>query len=357
MLLLKRLKKTISGILCAAMCVPFLTSCGGGEKQSLKVYNAGEYIDTSLISKFEKENGCSVIYETFDSNESMYTKLCSGERYDVLIPSDYMIERLIKENMVQKIDASKLSNYGGVIESLIGKSFDPSGEYTVPYFWGSVGILYNKNKVSRTDLEKEGWEVLKDTKYKGRLYMYDSERDSFMIALKALGYSLNTDNKAELDAAYEWLVEQNETMEPIYVGDEVIDSMISGNKDMAIVYSGDAAYIMSENSELEYYEPYQGTNIWTDAMVMTSDCENTELAYKFMDFMSDEENARQNSETVGYSSAISAAFDEIRDTFYEGISAYVPRQDGEKDEYFRYQEPEIKKYSAELWTKVKSHGA
>ena len=352
------MKKLISGMVCAALCVPFLVSCGGGgEKQSLKVYNAGEYIDTSLIPKFEKENNCTVVYETFDSNESMYTKIRSGEKYDIIIPSDYMIERLIKENSLQKIDVSKLKNYGGIIKSLLGQSFDPSNEYTVPYFWGSVGILYNKNEISKADLEKEGWNILKDTKYKGKLYMYDSERDSFMIALKALGYSLNTDKTEELDAAYNWLVEQNETMAPIYVGDEVIDSMISGNKDMAIVYSGDAAYIMSENHDLDYYEPFQGTNIWTDAMVMTKECTNTDLAYKFMDFMTDPENARANSEAVGYSSAVQSAFDEIRDTVYKDIDAYVPRQDGKKDEYFRYQEPEVKKYCAELWTKVKSHGA
>lgn len=325
----------------------------GGKKESLKVYNAGEYIDTALISKFERENGCKVVYETFDSNESMYTKLMSGEKYDVLIPSDYMIERLIKENMLSPIDKSKISNYGGIIPSLLNQPFDEKGEYTVPYFWGTVGILYNKNVVDAADL-KQGWEVLRNPKYKDDIYMYDSERDSFMIALKALGYSLNTSDRAELEEAYDWLVEQRSEMNPIYIGDEVIDSMISGNKSMAIVYSGDAAYIMSENDELEYFEPEEGTNIWTDAMVMTKDCGNTELAQKFMNFMIDPENAKANSEAVGYSSAVQSAFDEIKDTAYEGIDAYVPRDDNEKDEFFRYQDSETKKFCAELWTKVKA---
>ncbi len=345
------MKKIVSIVLCLAVALAF-AGCGEA-KPTLKVYNAGEYIDTSLIYEFEKENNCDIIYETFDSNESMYTKLMSGEKYDVIVPSDYMIERLIKEGFLQKIDKTKLTNYEGINEILLGQPFDENNEYTVPYFWGTVGILYDTTVVDEEDLQ-DGWEILRNTKYAGDIYMYDSERDSFMIALKALGYSLNTDNRAELDEAYEWLVEQNETMKPIYIGDEVIDSMISGNKSMAIVYSGDAAYIMSENENLAYFQPEEGTNIWIDAMVMTKDCTNTELAHKFMDFMSAPENASANSEAVGYSSAVKDAFDEISTTVYAGIDAYVPRFDNENDEFFRYQDAETKKYCAELWTKVKS---
>ncbi len=346
------MKKIISFVLCGALAL-CLFGCGE-EKPSLKVYNAGEYIDTSLISDFEKENNCKVIYETFDSNESMYTKVMSGERYDVIIPSDYMIERLIKEGFLQEIDKSKISNYGNLVPDLLSQAFDPENKYAVPYFWGSVGILYDKTVVSEADLETAGWEILKNPKYKDDIYMYDSERDSFMIALKALGYSLNTDKKEELDAAYNWLIEQNEIMNPVYVGDEVIDNMISGNKSMAIVYSGDAAYIMSENENLCYYEPQQGTNIWIDGMVVTKACEDVDLAHKFIDFMLTEENALSNSETVGYTSSVQSVFEELRDTIYQGNSAYMPRQNGSDDEYFRYQDTETKKYCAELWTKVKS---
>ncbi len=345
------MKKIISLIICGILMLG-LVGCGE-DKPTIKVYNAGEYIDTSLISAFERENDCKVIYETFDSNESMYTKVMSGERYDVIIPSDYMIERLIKEDLLQELDRTRISNYDKIIPSLLSKDFDPENRYAVPYFWGSVGILYDKTVVSEADL-KDGWEVLKNPKYKGDIYMYDSERDSFMIALKALGYSLNTDNKNELDKAYEWLVEQNEIMNPVYVGDEVIDNMISGNKSIAIVYSGDAAYIMSENEELEYFEPEMGTNIWVDGMVITKVCADVDLSHKFIDFMLDKENAFKNSEAVGYTSSVKEVFEEVRDTIYSGNSAYVPRQNDENDEYFRYQSPETKKYCAELWTKVKS---
>ena len=331
-----KMKKIISVFALAVLTMLILCSCGG-DKPTLKVYNAGEYIDTSLITKFEEENDCKIIYETFDSNETMYTKVSSGEIYDVIIPSDYMIERLIKEDKLAEIDWSKITNKDGLKKEIMGQPFDPENKYHVPYFWGTVGILYDKTVVD-----------------KGDIYMYDSERDSLMIAIKNLGYSLNTENTAELDEAYDWLIEQNQTMEPIYVGDDVIDNMISGNKSMAIVYSGDAAYIMSENPNLGYYEPKEGTNFWVDGMVMTKTCENTDLAHKFMDFMIREDNALQNSEEIGYSSSVESVFTEMQNTVYEGISAYVPRTGYEKDESFAYQTPEIKSYCAELWTKVKS---
>lgn len=345
------MKKVISLIICVVLCVS-LFGCGG-EKVTLKVYNAGEYIDTSLLKSFEKENNCKVVYETFDSNETMYTKVMSGERYDVIVPSDYMIERLAKEGFLQEIDKTKLANIDNVIPSILNQTFDHENKYSIPYFWGSVGILYDKTVVDENDLEA-GWEILRNPKYKDQIYMYDSERDSFMIALKALGYSLNTTNKAELEEAYDWLIKQNEIMNPIYMGDDVIDSMVSGSKPIAIVYSGDASYIMSLNENLGFYEPKEGTNLWIDGMVITKGCAQVDLAHKFIDFMLEPENACANSEAVGYSSSVQSAFEEMSKTVYEGIDAYIPRSDNPKDEYFRYQDAEIKKFCAELWTKVKS---
>lgn len=347
----------IAGALGAALLISVIAfSCNGAKNQNtLKVYNAGEYIDEALLAEFEKEYNCRVIYETFDSNESMYTKISSGEEYDILIPSDYTIERLISEERLIELDKSKIPNLKGINETTLNREYDVGNKYSVPYFWGSVGILYDKTKIDDSDL-KDGWEILRNPKYKGNIYMYDSERDSFMIALKALGYSLNTDKKAELDAAYEWLIEQNREMSPIYVGDEVIDNMISGNKAMAVVYSGDAAYIISENPNLGYFEPNEGTNLWFDGMVITRECQNTDLAHQFINFILEEENALRNTRAVGYSSSVQAAFDEMQRTDYKGISAYTPRTDGENDEVFHYQPQKIKEYCASLWTKVKADG-
>lgn len=348
------MKKLVSLILAAVLVMGMLSGCSGEEKKVLKVYNAGEYIDKALLGKFEKENNCTVIYETFDSNESMYTKIMSGEKYDILIPSDYMIERLIKEDFLQPVDWSQITNKDNLMEEVKNQSYDPGNVYSVPYFWGSVGILYDTTVVDEADI-KEGWNLLKNTKYAGNIYMYDSERDSFMVALKALGYSMNTTNTEEIDKAYEWLVEQRDIMQPVYAGDDVIDNMISGNKAMAVVYSGDAAYIMSENPDLSYLEPEQGTNIWYDAMVITKDCTEIELAHKFIDFMLEEENALANTEEVGYSSPVKSAFEEMKNGTYAGICAYVVDTGYEKNEVFRYQEPDTKKYFADLWTKVKAY--
>lgn len=347
------MKRLLSLILVLVLTVSVLTACGGN-KPTLKVYNAGEYIDKSLLSDFQKEFGCKVVYETFDSNESMYTKLLSGEKYDIIIPSDYMIARLIKEDYLAPLDWSKIPNKANLLDEVVNKDFDPDNVYSAPYFWGTVGILYNKNTVDKADLESQGWDILKNTKYADDIYMYDSERDSFMIALKALGYSMNTESEDELQQAYDWLIEQNNTMKPIYIGDEVIDSMISGNKSMAIVYSGDASYIMTQNPDLDYFTPHQGTNVWYDGMVLMKTSENKDLAHSFINFMLDNGNALSNTEEVGYSSGVKTAFEEMQKTTYNGVGAYIPRTNYDKDEIFKYQKSELKKFCAELWIKVKS---
>ena len=352
---MKKWRKAAALVMMVVLAAGMLTGCGGGNKKTLKIYNAGEYIDKGLISQFEKEYNCRVIYETFDSNETMYTKLMSGEEYDVLIPSDYMIERLIKEDYLQPIDWDQITNAGNLMDVVMeNAAYDPDHTYTVPYFWGTVGIIYDTTVVAQEDLA-QGWNLLKNTDYAGNIYMYDSERDSFMVALKALGYSMNTADTAQIDEAYDWLVEQRDTMNPVYVGDDVIDNMISGNKAMAVVYSGDAAYMITENENLDYFTPDEGTNIWYDCMVITKNCTETELAHQFINFMLDNDNALANSEEVGYTSPVESAFEQMRTTTYDGIEAYVPRFDNPNDEVFGYQTSDIKKYFSDLWTKVKAY--
>ena len=211
----------------------------------------------------------------------------------------------------------------------------------------------HKNIVTEADLQ-DGWNVLMNEKFKGNLYMYDSERDSFMVALKALGYSMNTHEESEITDAYNWLIRQRDTMEPVYAGDDVIDNMITGNKAMAIVYSGDGAYIMTENEDMGYFTPPEGTNIWYDAMVITKDCREVELAHEFIDFMLRADVALANTEYVGYSSGVTSAFEEMQVSTYEGINAYVPDTENMNNEIFAYQEAELKRIFAELWTKVKA---
>lgn len=345
--------KVLKGILCLSLiCVVMgMCGCSGEDKETLRIYNAGEYIDESLIGKFEKEYNCEVVYSTFESNEAMYTMINSGESFDILVPSDYMIERLAKEKYLQKINWDKITVKDDLVKEVLDKDYDPKNEYSVPYYWGTVGILYNKKTVDKKDLE-DGWELLRNTKYKNKLYMYNSERDAFMVALKALGYSMNTDNKKELNEAYKWLVKQNKKMSPIYVGDDVIDNMISGNKDIAVVYSGDAALIISENKDLDFFIPKQGTNVWVDGMVITKDCKNVDLAHNFFNFILSEENARINTEYIGYASTVESVYKEMQKTMFKGIDSYKVDDTNKKNEVFKYQEDEIRKYTSEMWTKV-----
>ena len=233
--------------------------------------------------------------------------------------------------------------------------FDPENKYSVPYFWGSVGIVYNTNVVDEEDLKTEGWNILKDPKYAGKLYMYDSERDAFMIAFKALGYSMNTQNMDEIQAAYQWLMEQRNTMNPVYVGDEVIDGMINGNKDMAIVYSGDATNILLENEEMSFYMPEQGTNLWVDCMVIPKNAENPLLAHEFINYMLEYDIAYTNSEWVCYTSPHKDVLADLSSMggYFEGNVAYLPRQGYEKDEVFEDNRV-LKEKLTELWIKVKA---
>lgn len=324
------------------------------EGQTLHVYNWGEYTGENIISDFEEETGCTVVMENFDSNEQMYIKVANGESYDILVPSDYMIQRLIDEGYLQKLDYSRLDCMDNLCESVLNLPYDPENEYSVPYFWGTVGIVYDKTKVDLEDLEKEGFAIFLDEKYKGDIYLYDSERDSFMMALKYLGYSMNTESEKELEEAYHWLVQCVQTMEPEIVTDEIIDNMAQGRKALGLIYSGDAAYVMSENEDMGYYLPESGTNLWSDAMVIPQNAKNPELAHEFINFVSDYDGAYDNSSYVGYTSPNQEVMDELSGEGgdYEEINAYIPRSGYEKDEVFVYNEA-TRKIISNLWSKVK----
>ena len=320
----------------------------------LKVYNAGEYMDLSLLEDFEKEYDCTIVYETFESNEMMYTKLSSGETYDVLIPSDYMIERLIKEEYLQALDWKEIPNKKNLLNDVMNQSYDPGNRYSCPYFWGTVGIVYDKTKVDIQDLEKEGYNIFLDQKYKGDIYLYDSERDSFMMALKALGYSMNTSDESQIQEAYNWLVQCVQTMKPEIVTDEIIDNMAQGRKALGLIYSGDATYVINENENMGYYLPEGGTNQWSDAMVIPKNAKNPELAHAFINYASDYDGAYDNSSYVGYTSANKKVMKDLygKGGEFEGIDAYIPRTDNKNDEVFEYNE-ETKKEISNLWSKVK----
>ena len=323
--------------------------------QTLHVYNWGEYTGENIISGFEELTGAKVIMDNFDSNEQMYIKVANGDAYDVLVPSDYMIQRMMQEKMLQKLEPeTRKECLGELVDAIKGLPYDPKNEYSIPYFWGTVGIVYDKTKVSEEDLENEGWNIFLDQKYKGDIYLYDSERDSFMMALKALGYSMNTTSADELNAAFNWLIQCVQTMDPEIVTDEIIDNMAQARKALGLIYSGDAAYVMSENENMGFYMPTSGTNLWSDAMVIPKNAKNPKLANEFIRYITSYDAAMDNSSYVGYTSPNKEVTEELggKGGDYDGINAYTPRAGYDKDEVFQYDET-TRKIIADLWSRVK----
>lgn len=323
--------------------------------QTLHVYNWGEYTGENIISGFEELTGAKVIMDNFDSNEQMYIKVANGDAYDVLVPSDYMIQRMMQEDMLQKLEPeTRKECLSELMEAIKGLPYDPKNEYSIPYFWGTVGIVYDKTKVSEEDLENEGWNIFLDQKYKGDIYLYDSERDSFMMALKALGYSMNTTSADELNVAFNWLVQCVQTMDPEIVTDEIIDNMAQARKALGLIYSGDAAYVMSENENMGFYMPISGTNLWSDAMVIPKNAKNPKLANEFIRYITSYDAAMDNSSYVGYTSPNKEVTEELggKGGDYDGINAYTPRSGYDKDEVFQYDEA-TRKIIADLWSRVK----
>ena len=323
--------------------------------QTLHVYNWGEYTGENIISGFEELTGAKVIMDNFDSNEQMYIKVANGDAYDVLVPSDYMIQRMMQEKMLQKLEPeTRKECLGELADAIKGLPYDPKNEYSIPYFWGTVGIVYDKTKVSEEDLEKDGWDIFLDQKFKGDIYLYDSERDSFMMALKALGYSMNTTSQDELNDAYNWLIQCVQTMDPEIVTDEIIDNMAQARKALGLIYSGDAAYVMSENENMGFYMPTSGTNLWSDAMVIPKNAKNPKLANEFIRYITSYDAAMDNSSYVGYTSPNKEVTEELggKGGDYDGINAYTPRSGYDKDEVFQYDEA-TRKIIADLWSRVK----
>ncbi len=323
--------------------------------QTLHVYNWGEYTGENIISGFEELTGAKVIMDNFDSNEQMYIKVANGDAYDVLVPSDYMIQRMMQEKMLQKLEPETHKEcLGELADAIKGLPYDPKNEYSIPYFWGTVGIVYDKTKVSEEDLEKDGWDIFLDQKFKGDIYLYDSERDSFMMALKALGYSMNTTSQDELNDAYNWLIQCVQTMDPEIVTDEIIDNMAQARKALGLIYSGDAAYVMSENENMGFYMPKSGTNLWSDAMVIPKNAKNPKLANEFIRYITSYDAAMDNSSYVGYTSPNKEVTEELggKGGDYDGINAYTPRAGYDKDEVFQYDET-TRKIIADLWSRVK----
>lgn len=345
------MKKITLGII-LILSVFIMASCGkdsaSGEK--LYVYNWGEYMDESVIKDFEKETGIKVIYETFTQNEDMYMRIKEGgSNYDLVIPSDYMIERMISEDMVQEIDTTKLENFKNIGKDYLNKEYDPEQKFSVPYFWGTVGILYNKEMIKEVP---DSWNVLWDEKHKNEIIMMDSTRDSIGIALIKNGYSMNSRNMEELNKAKEELIAQKSLVKA-YLVDEMKGQMVNEEAALAPAYSGDAVAAMIENENLAYVIPKEGSNIWFDSMVIPKEAKNVENAYKFMDFILRPENAAKIADYVGYSTPNTEAVKLLDESLDFKEVAYPDLSKYNNLEVFKNPADFNQQYS-EIWAEVKA---
>lgn len=360
---------------CSAL---LLSGCGGNAAGSssadnggnrsgsneLYVYNWGEYIDEDVIDQFEEETGIKVIYDMFETNEEMYPVIeAGGVNYDVVCPSDYMIQKMRENDLLAEINFDNVPNLDQIDPTYLemSKSFDPENKYSVPYTWGTVGILYNTKRLEELGMDvPTKWSDLWDERLDGEILMQDSVRDAFMVALKKDGYSMNSDNEDELQQAKQDLIDQKPLVQA-YVIDQVRDKMIGGEAAIGVIYSGEMLYIQNEvkdlglDYDLKYVIPEKGTNLWIDSWVIPKNAKNKENAEKWIDFLCRPEIAKQNFDYITYSTPNKGAFD-LLDEEIQNNKALFPDIDSLKDsEVYEYLGDEVDAVYNELWKEVKSN--
>ena len=346
-------KKKLVMLLCLALALALtlpLFACGGSSKVTLNVLNWGDYIDPTLLRQFEEETGISVKYTTMTSNEEMLVKLASADNiYDVCFPSDYIIEKLIADDLLYAIDQDNIPNLKNIDSRFLDLSFDPGNTYSVPYMWGTVGILYNTTMV--TD-PVDSWNILWDEKYSGEILMYDSMRDTIGITLKKLGFDINTRNEADILAAQEALIAQKPLVRA-YLTDDIKMELINGSAAMGVVYSGDAVYCIAENPDLAYAVPNEGSNVWFDNMIIPKSSTHTAEAEAFINFLCDAEVAAQNSDYIGYSTPNAAGL-ALMGSDYIDDPTYNPPQDVLDRCQIYHDLGDFVKVFSDAWTKIKA---
>lgn len=352
-----KIKRT--ALLLSLLAAVILTGCSSSDRGvngQVIVYNWGEYIDPETLRMFEEETGIRVIYDEFETNESMYPKVESGAvAYDIACPSDYMISRMIQNGMLAEIDYDKMPNARKNIGAQYyeqSRGFDPDNRYSVPYCWGTVGILYNKTMVEEPITR---WEQLWDEKYADNILMQDSVRDSFMVTEKLNGFSMNTLDPSELEIAKNALIRQKPLVQA-YVVDQVRDKMIGGEAAIGVIYSGEAIYTQRENPDLVYVVPEEGTNVWIDSWVILKNAPNKANAEKFIDFMCRADIALQNFDYITYSTPNTAARELIEDEEIKNSEiAFPDLSQYENLETYVYLGEEGDSLYNELWKEVKSY--
>lgn len=373
------MKKRLSALSLAALVAAstLLSGCGaapGSPSQSgsgedagsneLYVYNWGEYIDEDVISQFEQETGIKVVYDLFETNEEMYPVIEAGAvNYDVVCPSDYMIQKMRENDLLAEINFDAVPNLDQIDPAYMemSKAFDPENKYSVPYCWGTVGILYNTRRLEELGVEPPtSWEDLWDERLSGEILMQDSVRDAFMVALKKDGFSMNSTSEEELQQAKQDLIDQKPLVQA-YVIDQVRDKMIGGEAAVGVIYSGEMLYIQDEvesldlDYNLEYVLPEEGTNLWLDSWVIPKNAKNKENAEKWIDFLCRPEIAKANFEYITYPTPNKGAFDLLDEELKTNKSVFPDIDSLSSSEVYMYLGDDIDTIYNNLWKEVKSN--
>lgn len=330
-----------------------LFGCSSGENsRKVIVYNWGDYIDPSINEMFTAETGIKVVYSEYANNEEMYASVEPGNvSYDVIFPSDYMVEKMIHNDMLQELDYSKLPNATHIDEQFKGLPFDPDDKYSVPYMWGTMGIVYNTKMVTEP---VDSWDILWNPKYTNQIFMYDSERDSIMVAPKKLGYSMNTRSEKELEEAKQLLIEQAPLV-LAYVGDEGKNKMINGEAALMLAWAGDAMVMLSENPDLAYVIPKEGSNWFVDSIVIPKNATHLEEAYEYINFLCRPEVSALNAEYIGYSTPINLARGYLSEDTRSSEVAYPDYSVLEDENMELFNDPsDIVSLYSSIWTQVKA---
>lgn len=330
----------------------FFVGCSKDSSEQISFLNYGENIDKETLKEFEKKYGIKVNVETFDDMETMYQKISKGGvKYDVILVSDALMPRMIKKGLIQELNKDNIPSISQMDKDYLNLQIDPGNKYSVPYMFGTVGLIYNKDVVKE---KVDSWDILWDEKYKDKVFMFDTYRDTMGAALKKLGYSLNSKNPKEIEEAKELLIKQRETVNPIYGVDNGTTMIPAGESDINMIWSGEGLNLQYENPNLVYVVPKEGSNFWIDSLCIPKNAENVEGAEKFINFVSDKESALRIADEIGYTTPNKEARLAQPDNVKNNPNAYMPKEIMDRCEIYEDFPMDVKKIYDNAWINIKS---
>ena len=350
---MKKLIKLLSVTTCVLAMGIFFAGCSKDPSKEISFFNYGENIDEETVKEFEKEYGIKVNIETFDDMETMYQKVSAGGvNYDVILVSDALMPRMIDKNLIQEINKESIPNLSQMDEQYLNLTIDPENKYSVPYMFGTVGLIYNKDVVKE---EVDSWDILWNEEYKDRIFMFDTYRDTIGAALKKLGYSLNTENPQEVEEAKQLLLEQRGLVNPVYGVDNGTLMIPAGESDINMIWSGEGLNLQDEYPNLVYVVPEEGANFWIDSLCIPANAKNVEGAEKFINFVSDKESALRIADEIGYTTPNKEARLEQPEEVRNNPNAYMPKEIMDRCEIYEDFSSDVKKMYDDAWIRIKSN--